>query len=219
MRAASTSLVLATLLSLASAGALADSAAPGWYVTGGGGVNVLSDITVHGSPAEADVANDAGWLLSAAAGYNFRPWRAELELAYRRNDPDTWKSGGREFSGSGRLGVTSVLLNGFWDFDRGTGVVPYLGIGLGVVKIDADAWGSHGAGLGARVLDGRETLFAAQGIVGVSYVFNPNLRLSVDYRYLRSASGSFRQVSGGGGGSFRVANHSLMAGLSYHFGP
>ncbi|WP_029007711.1 outer membrane protein [Azospirillum halopraeferens] len=218
MRITPFSLLLAGALLLVPAGAAAQSMAPGWYVTGAAGVNQQPAYDVGGGTAYGEAESDTGWAVSGAVGYALRPWRAEVELSFRRNGLDTVTVGGRETGGRGDLNQTALMVNGYYDVPTGGPVVPYVGLGVGVVRVRADGWGVQDPARGLTAVSDTATLFGGQAIVGVSYVFSPDVRLNVDYRYMRTAQGSF-DGPGGRDVSFHVANHALMVGLSYRFAP
>ena len=211
-------MVLAGALLLVSAEAAAQRTAPGWYVTGSAGVTEQPSIDLGGGTAYGEAADHTGWAVAGAVGYAIRPLRAELELSYRRNGLDTVTVAGRETGGDGDLGQTALMLNAYYDVPTGGPVVPYVGLGVGLVRVHADGWGAVDAQHGLVPLSTGETLFGGQAIVGVSYVLTPDVRLNVDYRYMRTAEGSFDGPDGRDV-SFHVASHTLMLGLSYRIGP
>ncbi|MGQ9367772.1 outer membrane protein [Azospirillum sp. ST 5-10] len=210
MRNAPLSVVLAGALLLIPGAAAAQTMAPGWYVTGAVGVNDQPSIDL---PAGDEATGHTGWGVAGAVGVAVAPWRAEVELSYRRNALDEIDAGGRRADGSGHLGQTALMVNGYYDVPTAGPVVPYVGLGVGAVRVHADDWGA-----GDTPLSDTEILFGGQAIVGVGYVLSPDLRLNVDYRYMRTAEGSFDGADGRDL-SFHVANHALMLGLSYRIGP
>jgi len=128
-------------LSLASASA---QPVPGLYIAGLAGAN-LQPVTTSGNGI-TEVKTAAGPVGLVALGWRFpQGIRLELEGGQRRNDVDAqmgWNTGGyyRALGNpSGRVTVTSTMLNALYEFDLrryGIGVRPYLGGGLGAATVN-----------------------------------------------------------------------------------
>jgi len=184
----------------------------GWYLGGGLGANWLRDADVGGSGvANSKAEFDRGWAGAAAVGYGLgNGFRLEGELGYRSNDVD--KVGGA--SGGGDVSQWSLMGNALYDIQTGTAFTPYVGVGLGGVRIDVDGGRTF---TGGRTINDDDTVFAYQGILGVAYSLAPQWKLDLSYRYFASLDPSFKtndnlKVDG------ENRNHTVLLGLRYEFG-
>ena len=159
----------------------------GWYVGGGLGANWLRDSDVGGGGVATSKAEfDTGWAGILSGGYGLgNGIRLELELGYRNNDVD--KVAGT--SGRGDVTQWSLMGNAIYDFATGTAFTPYVGIGLGGVRVDVDGGGTFAGG---RTISDDDTVFAYQGLLGVAYAIAPQWKLDLGYRYFASADPSFK---------------------------
>ena len=73
-------------------------------------------------------------------------------------------------------------MNGYAEYDLGVGVIPYIGVGIGYGSAEIDAKNRAGA-LQLRI-EGRDSVFAWNVMVGGSYPVNDVLDLSLGYRYI-----------------------------------
>jgi outer membrane protein OmpA-like peptidoglycan-associated protein len=188
----------ALLLATAASG-FAQTGPTGPYVRLEGGLSVPGDISLRTSAgASGNINRDLGWIAGAAAGYQFGPFRAELNGDYSRNDANTSRIGGTNVS-LGHTSNTSLMVNGLYDINLGMPIVPYIGAGAGTTDFKAggsDRWG-----------------FAIQPIVGVSYSITPQISVSGEYRYLYGVD----EVHFG---TLTLTNreHHFLLGATYHFG-
>lgn len=212
---------LLVALTMLVSGALGATAADGPYVAVSGGANFLNDSDASEPGATGTFKFDTGFAFSGAVGIAQGPWRAELEIIYQENDFDsatvTATIFGTTITASGKLeGDTSSLAfmaNGYYDIDTGSPVKPYLGLGVGIARVEINDLRIAGSSLTPVNVD--DTVFAFQAIVGASYEINPNLDLTLNYRYFRTVNPEFD--SGGVTTEAEYQNHSLMAGVRYRF--
>jgi OmpA-OmpF porin, OOP family len=185
---------------LATAPAMA--ADPGLYLGAGGGINWLQDMDFDPGPK---IDQDLGWAAIGSLGYRFQSGlRTELEGGYRDNNG--------EFNGTGFDTDTTAwsgMANLLYDFDFGSPIRPYLGVGLGAAHVRVDS---------GVTADDAQWAFAYQGIVGVSYAVTDRLDFFVDGRYLRTAGLDIDQT-GAVGGSLdgEYSTFTGLAGLRYVF--
>lgn len=153
--------------------------------------------------AAIPVSNDSALGFSAALGYKL-PYnlRAEAEASYRDNNnvlavptlPGTAFLDGTVKSFAG-------MANGYVDIPTGTVVTPYVGAGVGMARVD---------------MDGAETLFAYQGMAGISLDVSPQTSFVLGYKYFASEDlkGSDPTI-----GSLETpyATHNIELGLRYQF--
>lgn len=168
--------------------------------------------TAFGRQPGGYIASDAGGGLNAAAGWGFgNGFRAELELSYRKASFKRATAGAlKDAKADGDLKQTGFFVNGYYDFSAAqggamAGLTPYLGAGLGRVKVgwdDSHTWNDN-----ERVRhDSSDTATAAQIMAGLSWplaaaagnTLTVELRhtrllddLSFDGRVLESRFGSF----------------------------
>jgi OOP family OmpA-OmpF porin len=185
---------------LATAPAMA--ADPGLYLGAGGGINWLQDMDFDPGPK---IDQDLGWAALGTLGYRFQSGlRTELEGGYRHNNG--------EFNGTGFDTDTSAwsgMANVLYDFDFGSPLRPYVGVGVGAANVRVDS---------GVTADDSQWAFAYQGIVGVSYAVTDRLDFFVDGRYFGTAGLDLDQV-GAVGGSLDDEYGAIMgmAGLRYVF--
>jgi len=208
MRTLLIALMLIALPHMANAQSQDDS----WYFELRGGLNYLtdSDITVSGTPGSIEAEFDAGYAVQGAVGYEHSSgFRGELELGYRDNSLDAFQSGGVTIP-AGTLGLDwevsalTVMANGYYAFDTGTGFKPFIGAGVGAAFLDAEA-----SILG---LSGSEdsTEFAYQGIVGIEYEIptdSMTVGLGIRYVYFATSDPDFDGVE------TEYSSHNVLAGI------
>lgn len=167
---------------------------PQWYVRVDAGAAFQNEIN-----ATPKVKGKTGWTVDLAAGRSLASnVRAEAELLYSQDD--------QKHSDSGRIKVFAGLANGYYDFDTGTKLKPYVGAGLGIGQVKLD---------GGLVHDD-DTGFAYQLLTGVAYPITDKLSAQVGYRYL----GVNDVKIGSGAQAIRGDYHdqAVTAGLTYKFG-
>ncbi len=170
------------------------------------------DIDDNGRGDRFDASLNAGPLAGVVSGYDYGAWRFEIEGAYRRGGADRAKKvqadgfdrGTRDLGG--HVNVWSVLANGYYDFDAGTSVTPFVGIGLGVASVSAKGLDVQGLGLS---VDGSDAGFAYQGLAGVKMALSADLSVNASYRYFGTAG---LRIDG-----VKTTYHAqaLTAGLTY----
>src|SRR5262249_53984481 len=144
------------------------------------------------------VKGKSGWTIDAAVGRTFGGnVRGEGELLY--SDAD-------QKSSDGRIKVIAGLANGYYDFDTGTKLRPFVGAGVGIAQVKLDGGPFHDD----------DTGFAYQFQTGVAYPINERLSAQVAYRYLgvndvKLGEGPF-QLNGD------YHDQAVTAGLTYRFG-
>jgi OmpA-OmpF porin, OOP family len=167
---------------------------PGVYVGAGGG----AAWQIGSNP---NASTWTGWSVGGKAGYDFVGPRVELEVGYGQiptsaNIPGT--------AINGKVGTLSAMANVLYDFIPASVITPYIGAGAGVAFIDSNA------SLGS-------TQFAYQGMLGVAYNVNEQLRFMVEGRYFGTTNPSVN-VPGLGTVSFTNNVILALAGVQYKFG-
>jgi len=179
------------------------------YMGAGVGLTDTPSTTVTDT-ASRKVKFDNGNMGSLFVGYDYgSAWRAEAELSRRA-------AGLKSVDGtaaSGEALATSLMLNGFYDFNVSAPVTPYLGLGFGLSRVEMN----NAAPFGASSINDSDSALALQGIAGLSYGVSNALDLFADYRYFTSRNLNMRTVAGTAA-SMDFADHAVMVGLRYNFG-
>lgn len=153
--------MIAALLSSAASVAHAE----GWYSRADVGYSTDGALEVNGT--DLDLENN--WSGHLGAGYAFgNGFRLEGELGYRNNDFEDL---------DGEATSTSLMANLFYDFRRDQRMRPYVGVGVGAAKVEAEG------AVGPISFDDDDTVVAYQGLIGVAFDVTDRLDIDVGYRY------------------------------------
>jgi len=195
----------------------------GPYVGVSGGGSFFNDVSPNGAGADVKSQFQNGYVGLGTVGWNFgNGLRAELEGGYRRSDVAGVRGAGPG-EATGALGVSTVMVNGLYDFDLSRfgvptgGLVPHLGIGVGW----ADPRFDHAGPYNGSLLSGHDSLLAYQGIAGFDYRIAPQVKLSLDYKYLGTENGNFYASPGAGGvttARTSIQDQAVLLGVRYEFG-
>jgi outer membrane protein W len=194
---------LTILLALTASPAAAEG--PGYYARLFGGASSLQGSSADLGGTSQPLSYDSGAIYGGAFGYDYgdRPFRAELEFAYR--------SGDATGAIAGDFASTTVMLNGYYLFSRGT-FTPYAGLGLGyVTEIDFDVTSGPGSG---EYSD--RGLFAWQAVLGGDYAISDHVSLFGELRYFATETPSLTNA----GGATLKADYDtidILAGVSFRF--
>ncbi len=195
-------LAAATIATFPIAAQAGDS---GWYLGGGGGLNLKPDATV--GRINDEVGTELGWIGLARGGYDYgNGWRTELELGYRDNNVDDIDG----VDGDGSTNNLDTMINVLYEFETGSMFRPYIGIGLGGSMVEYSGVSPVG---GARV-DDTDWVFGYQGIAGTNVEVTPNVAFFADYRYLATDEPDLH-TSAGTEIEADEANHSVVVGFRY----
>jgi opacity protein-like surface antigen len=169
-----------------------------------------------------EIEFDNGYNVGGAFGYDYGLARLEVELAHRQNDVDTininFIEGPAAFSGDGDFSATSVMLNGYWDFETGSPVVPYIGGGIGFANVSANDVEINGA----PVVDDDDTVFAYQLAAGIAFALAPPLTLDLGYRFFGTSNPDLEidpslRVLGFSDFETEFDSHNVSLGLRMNF--
>lgn len=192
MRKLLSTLAMAALV--ASIGASAQ-AMDGWYGRADLGYSVDGEIEgdffdgEETFSADADLDND--WMADVGVGFGYaNGFRSEAELAHRTN----------EVSGAGAdVEASSLMINGFYDFNRDGAIQPYLGLGLGYAQVDSGA--------------DDDSNWAWQGLAGVAIPLGERLSLDIGYRYF-----NVQDLESGPISDLDYTHQAATLGLRFQFG-
>jgi len=152
-------IALAALLTALTGGAA--HAVEGWYVRGDAGYTIEGNVD---SDLLGDSDLDQDWMADVGVGYGMaNGFRLEGELGYRNNELD-------EFAPD-EATVWSGMINLFYDFNRGGGWEPYLGVGVGYADVEIE--------------DFDESSWGWQALAGIAIPINEQLDFDVGYRFFR----------------------------------
>jgi len=161
----------------------------------------------------------AGFVGDLEAGYAFGRLRLEVELAYRRAEVSktTIGDGGTGFPGlsgkstaSGDVAGLAFMANGIVDIFPQSRITPYLGVGLGGVRLELENYQA----LGSTFVRQSDLRPAYQGIAGVRFQATPSISVALDYRYFAASDkADIRDIKGG---IFRVpySTHNVILGIA-----
>jgi len=225
---------LAVVLALAST-ALATPALArdkSWYVGIEGGAMVVEDIDfdIGALDNAGTVDSDYGYDVDAVMGYDFGGFRVETEIGYRRAAIDGYSSitttprftpagaivnnpsGSFDYAG-GSTSALSFMLNGLLDFGEDDGIQGFVGGGVGVARVKAEA----ALTTRGNFLDDSDTVFAWQGLAGIRAPLTDHVDATLKYRFfnaedVRLVDVTNRTFEG------RYRSHSILGGLTYNFG-
>ncbi len=207
-------------------------AADGFYVNVMAGVNFLQNADNTGGGITLTSEFEPGFGLAGAGGYKFSNGiRLEGELGYRRNALDrlvvtndggvgvalgVGSLNGLSLDADDEVSALSFMVNGFYDFDLGSGWMPYVGGGVGLALVDAEA-----SVLGVTVVDDDDTVFAYQIGAGIGYVASTSQPLeeyvvTLDYRYFATADPSLTDAAGGAFDS-EFSGHYFGVGMRFQY--
>ena len=237
--------LLAALMGIAvpSAGQAGHANYGGAYTSLYGGASLLKDADNTGPPFVAGFPDtsvessfDTGFVVGGTIGHASSSgiWhmRLEADLNYRQHDLDdltVTSDGGLGFllglppldglSASslgldvgGDVSTFGALVNAWLDFDIGGSLMPYLGGGLGIADISLDEISVAGI----EIVDDSDTVFAYQLGAGLGWIVNPDIVVSLDYRWFATEDPTFEHVLGGEFES-EYSNHNFMLGLRIRF--
>ena len=180
----------------------------GWYFgLEGGWVKVNDNNGAFGDRVEYENGISAGLV---EVGYAFNGhWRVELEGGMRRNEID--KIDGASVT-AGDIRNYTGFINAVWDAPISNKWALSLGAGIGVDHVYQNLLGFHN----------KDTVFAAQGIAGLTYQMSTHWDLFLNYRYLWADSPELNLthcffVCGTITDDIDITKHTITIGFRYGF--
>lgn len=207
--------ILAILTLALSAPALA--AGPYFDVFVGFGETDDTDFAVNGT-SRIDTEFDNNFAYGATFGYAFdNQWRVEGEITRREADVDSHSlDGSAPIDGSsGDLNATSLFANVYYDFQTQSRVTPYVGVGVGTVKLDFVDFGVPGL----DALDDDDDVLGYQAIAGLAVKINDRVQFRSDVRYMTAddAEVTSSAATGSTPGEAPYSALDLTLGLRFTF--
>jgi len=183
----------------------------GIYLSGALGAVWPQDAEFVGTGISAEASFHPGLFGSLALGTTFgNIWRSDVELSYRASDVGELSGVG---NGSGEVNGSAAMINGYYDLFSGSDLRPYLGGGIGIMRLIADGVSP----IGGSTIDDEDTVVAVQGVAGVGYRVNDWLGLFTDYRFLATTETEFTTVAGRPL-NWEYREHRIVVGLRWSFG-
>lgn len=229
-------LALAAVSSALLHSGIAAAADPtGWYLGGDIGFSktLEADWVLNNGWAPAHPTPfDNNWVGALKVGKDLGAWRAEVEYAHRSNDAKHFGPPPYDVDNAkGKITSNTLMFNGYYDFTATGRITPFVGAGIGANRVKADDIRKDltPTDCCTGIVDGSDTVVAAQVMAGFAYQAAPNLDLTFEYRYLFSGKPSFDYATACGGSdtigscgvegstSDRYRNHSILIGLRYRF--
>jgi len=182
------------------------------------GGNVLEDSRSDDAQGSFGLTFDPAVQGSAVCGWDFEPGnpvgegRIEVEYSHRSNPLDEVKFAEGRFRAGGDVTADSLLLNIFGVYHDKSRWSPYLGAGIGAVRIKA----SDLQVTGQPLSDDSSVVFAYQVGAGCEYALTDKLSLDFGYRYFNGNHPEFTEANGQ---KFDMdyASHSVVLGLKAGF--
>ena len=184
-------------------------AAEGIYLNGNLGAVWLNDSDLSQSDGTKGSAEyDTGFGITGALGYDFGLVRIEGEVGYRKNDYDRVSASGQnKVNSSGEVTNWDFMANAYIDIETGTQFTPYIGGGIGASFLDTSAVTAGGI----EFESDDDTVFAYQGIAGLSYSFAEVWMVQVEYRFFGTDNPTFRNTES------EYKSHNLFFGIRFNF--
>lgn len=168
------------------------------YLAAAFGLVVVSDTTLTTNSSAQEVSMDPGFGFLASVGNSFDSLRAEVEMAYRRNDLKSSSGGAVKSS----ITSASVLGNLLVDIDLSESLRPFIGAGMGLAQVQME-------NAGAGSVD--DTVLAYQVLAGLGLPLSPVTTLDLQYRFFATADPNFSGVKA------QYQSNNFFAGLRFDF--
>ncbi len=183
----------------------------GFYLSGALGAVFPQDSEFSGSGISAEASHDPGLFGSLALGTTFgENWRGDVALSHRISDVESILGAA---NGSGEISGTAAMVNGYYDLFSGSDWRPYVGAGIGLMRLNADGI----TPIGGSTIDDEDTVVAVQGIAGIGYRVNDRLGLFTDYRFLATTEADYTTAAGRPADA-DYREHRVVIGLRWSFG-
>lgn len=210
------------------AGAPPTTIARQFYVRGDLGIGRYT----HGDFSQADLAGNGGSIVSQSIGTSVSigagvGWQVTSHLRFDLTGEYRAKasiSAMDDLSGdllvpagtlqantvySGRLSALVGLVNGYWDITTWNGITPYVGAGVGLVRLHVSDFTTSSTATFTDAATGDQLVQQSTGysdshsqinlawalMAGASFDLRPDLKLDVGYRYLNLGSGISAQTA------------------------
>lgn len=185
----------------------------GLYLEVGGGISLLSDVEVTQSGARSDIEADEGYILSAAIGTQFNNVHVELEALFFENAFNQISGAAPASKIGGDLTSIGGMANVYYDFDFGKNWRPFLGGGVGMMRVDV----SNASAPGFFIVDDDDRAIAYQLKAGLSYSLGNHADFVISYRYLMTDDLDIATVGGAPISTDGIDSHGVEARFRIRF--
>ncbi len=170
------------------------------------------------------IESEPGFNVGGAIGTRFlQHFRTEINVGYRQNDVERIAIQAGNDDGKGTLSMIHVLANTYAEYDFDLGVIPYFGLGVGYGLVEIDAHNKPDT----IQIDSDDNAFLWNVMAGVSIPWrnaeNPErttTAFSLGYRYLQTEDLNFRaRITGIGARQVdsEYDAHEIVFGIRYFF--
>ncbi len=196
-----------------------------WYVGIEGGGMIVEDIDydVAGTPNAWTADNHTGFDVGGKLGYDFGPFRAEGEVAYKRAEVSDLTANALAagvplgtYDGRGHHSALSFMLNGMFDFGADDGWQASIGGGAGIARVSSAHLREDLASV--DLVDDNASKFAWQILGEIRRAISSHVDAGLKYRFFNVNNAKLDLVSGNGTTNSDFRSHSLLATLTYNFG-
>lgn len=214
-------LSLFTICAFAWPVAAADS---DYYVEYAGGASFTPNQRLVGEGATGSnysgrVKSDTGFNVNAGIGTRiYEYFRSELEVSFRQNEVSQINVQPGPTRAEGHMYLLAVMVNGYFDYDLGVGVIPYVGAGVGWGQIQLDAKNTPNGG--TLRMEGEDSVFVWSVMLGGAYPINEAVDVTLGYRYISTTKPDLNSsLTNVGAQRFEgeYDSHETMLGLRFNF--
>ncbi len=188
-----------------------------------------------GAPASVDVGFDEDFHGAVALGYRipkrvFGIFQPSIEVEFSRTSPDvsngSFNGGSQTFSGNFDVNTYSVNYQSDIRWSNNQRVIPFLGGGIGIADVDANAqyFPNNGATAPTFAVTGSDQALSLHSNAGLTFVINDNFDLNTRVRYQRVSGLDFeRRFIAGTNDAFNAdvsgdyETVSVLAGVRFRF--
>ncbi len=176
-----------------------EAAESGVYLGLFGGLSLVDGARNESGTGTFNFDFNTGYGALATLGYDLREdfphigiGRVEIEAAYRSNGLDEVSFAQATLPTEGDVRVASLMLNTFGEYRDTLPMLPYIGGGIGLARVELD-----GVRFGDTLLfDDSDTVFAWQVGAGIGWQAARNLVLDLGYRYFSTVNLRFTDAEG-----------------------
>lgn len=191
------------------------------YVGGFGGsvlgVDAEGEFAFPLGAASLDFDPDGQYALGLVFGARVAPnLRAEVELSHSNSDVDNSKVAGtvsNDIDADGDLSSTSLLINGWYEFETKSSWRPYVGGGIGYTKVDADI----DTAPSLSTFNDSDGGFSYQIGFGVTFPVGQSGTVDIGYRYRETPNLNLVSANGTSFDDIDFKAQTLQIGYNYRF--
>jgi opacity protein-like surface antigen len=178
------------------------------------GVDAEGDGALPLGPASLDFDPDGQYALGLVFGARVAPnLRAEVELSYSNSDVDKTSTVLNVIAAVGDLSSTSLLINGWYEFETNSSWRPYVGGGIGYTKVDADI----DTAPSFSTFNDSDGGFSYQIGFGVTFPIGQSGTVDISYRYRETPNLTLVSANDTAFDDIDFKSQTLQIGYNYRF--